>query len=114
MTVVRAGQTNKPIPTTSGAQSVQVLHAILRTFDHFMKTVVYVKAGVYDWSESSTNAANRFIKQAKLEIQKALFDHTGIKWDYPDATGKGGTTTTGNVARELLHKTVNRTLVIEQ
>ena len=28
---------------------------------------------------------------------------TGIKWDYPDSTGKGGTTTNGPVARALLH-----------
>ena len=33
--------------------------------------------------------------------------------DHPDATGKGGMATTGNVAHELLHKTVNRVNIEE-
>ena len=47
--------------------------------------------------------ANLFIKQSKEDIQNALFDQTGIKWDYSDATGKGETTTTGNVGSCLNH-----------
>ena len=31
-----------------------------------------------------------------------------IKWDFPDATGKGGMTTKGNTARELLFNKANR------
>ena len=41
------------------------------------------------------------LQQSALAAKKALQEHlklmTGLK--FPDATGKGGTTTTGNVAR---------------
>ena len=39
---------------------------------------------------------------------------TGIKWDCPDSSGKGGTTTTGNVARQLLHNKDNRRHIINE
>ena len=45
---IRQGVTNKPIATNS-VKSSQVLHALLRSFDHFMKTAVHVKAEVFDW-----------------------------------------------------------------
>ena len=37
-----------------------------------------------------------------------------MRWDLPDSTGKGGTTTTGNVARELLYNSNNRGIIVEQ
>ena len=43
----RQGQTSKPI-LKEEILSVQVLHSLLRCFDHFMKIVTYVKAGVYN------------------------------------------------------------------
>ena len=48
----RAGITQKPIATHQ-VNSLQVLHTLLRTFDHFMQVVVHVKAAVFSWSESS-------------------------------------------------------------
>ena len=42
------------------------------------------------------------------QLQSVILDKTNIKWDIPDSSGKGGTTTTGNVARELLHNKKNR------
>ena len=42
-------------------------------------------------------------EQCKKELQEKIASETGIQWDIPDKTGKGGTTTTGNIARELLH-----------
>ena len=51
----RAGVTAKPIATNS-VLSVQVLlHAILHSFDHFLKTAVHVKAHVFDWTESPSS-----------------------------------------------------------
>ena len=51
----RAGATAKPIATNS-VLSVQVfLHVLLHSFDHFMKTVVHVKAHVFDWTESPSS-----------------------------------------------------------
>ena len=46
---VRGGVTSKPIPSKNhDVKSVQVLHALLHTFDIFMKAAVHVKAGVYN------------------------------------------------------------------
>ena len=47
----RQGITSKPI-LKEEILSVQVLHSLLRCFDHFMKIVTYVKAGVYNWLAS--------------------------------------------------------------
>ena len=55
-----------------------------------MKTVVNMKANVFDWFKSPTSTSSRFMKQAKISIQTEKFKETGIKWDYPDATGNGG------------------------
>ena len=43
----RKGVTSNPIPTNN-VKLVQVLHALLRCFDRFMKTVVQAVAGVFD------------------------------------------------------------------
>ena len=96
----RQGVTTRPI-LKSNVQSVQVLHSLLRCFDHFMKLVVHVKAGVYTWTEEKASYDNPFLKKAKQELQDKI-KLLGIKWDIPDSAGKGGTTTNGNVARSLL------------
>ena len=98
---VRQGVTNKPIATNQ-AFSVQVFHALLRSFDHFMKAVVHVKAGVFDWSEAPSHNS-RFLANTKKDLQEKIAAETGLQWDIPDKTGKGGTTTTGNIARSLLY-----------
>ena len=98
----RAGLTSKPVPTNE-TKSVQVLHALLRCFDHFMKVAVHLRAAVFDWSESPSSINKQFLKKAKLEIQAYIEEFVGEKWDIPDGTGKGGTTTTGNTARRILH-----------
>ena len=50
----RAGLTTKLIATNK-VVSGQVLHSLLRNFDYWMKTVVHVRSGVQDWSESKTS-----------------------------------------------------------
>ena len=45
----RKGLTNEPIPSHE-VTSVQVLHALLRTFDHYMKIAVHLKAEVFEWT----------------------------------------------------------------
>ena len=110
---VRQGVTNRPIASPSQTvHSVQILHGLLRSFDMFMKTAIHVKAGVFDWSEAPSSRNKQFLDAAKLEVQGNIFSATGIKWDYPDKAGKGGTTTTGNVARQLLHH--QREVIISQ
>ena len=67
-----------------------------------------------DWSESKSSIYTCFIKEAKSEIQTQVYEHTGIKLDFPDSTGSGGTTTTGNIARRLLYNAENRNFPIDQ
>ena len=38
----------------------------------------------------------------------------GIQWDFPDLTGKGGTTTTREIARELHYKKCHREIIISE
>ena len=108
----RAGLVSKPIPTNE-TKSVQVLHALLRSFDHFMKVAVHLRAAVFDWSESPTSINQQFLKNAKSDIQSYIEVVIGEKWDVPDGTGKGGTTTTGNTARKILHHRHNRDVVVK-
>ena len=108
---VRQGVTHKPIATNS-VKSSQVLHALLRTFDHFMKIAVHLKAEVFDWSESPLSMNKQFLDDAKSLMKAKIFDKTGRKWDCPDKTGKGGTTTDGNCARHILHH--NREIVVSE
>ena len=110
---IRDGLTTKPIPTNE-TKSVQVLHALLRSFDFIMKVIVHVLAEVYDWTESIGSVNNRFLVRAKGQLQQDVFSFTGQRWDFPDATGKGGTTTTGKTACELLHKKQNRDFIISK
>ena len=98
----RKGLTSKPIPNHE-VISVQVLHALLRTFDHYMKIAVHLKAEVFEWSEADGSRYHHFLVAAKMEIQKKLEDLLGERWDFPDQTGKGGTSTIGNTARRILH-----------
>ena len=98
----RKGLTNKPIPNHE-VISVQVLYALLRTFDHYMKIAVHLKAEVFEWTESDTSRYHQFLVAAKKEIQQKLEEVLGERWDFPDGTGKGGTSTTGNTARRILH-----------
>ena len=94
---VRQGQINKPIPESEGALlTMQVLHGLLRSFDHLMKMVVHIKAGVFEWSEDKTPRNFPFIKQAKEALQTHIYTQIHEKWDQPDSSGKRGTTTNGN------------------
>ena len=107
----RAGQTARAIPMNK-TQPVQVLHALLRSFDFVMKVIVHILAGVYDWSDSKASHNSRFLVAAKEELQQENLSFTTQKWDFPDGTGKGGTTTTGNTACVLLYKEINRDFIV--
>ena len=110
--VSRAGVTQRPIASTD-VTSFQVLHGLLRTFDFVMKLIYHLRAEVLDWKEGASNIYLRFLKEAKSEIQESILTKTGIKLDFPDSSGHGGTTTTGNVARRVLFQENIRKIVLE-
>ena len=97
----RQGQTAKPI-TTNEVKTHQVLHSLLWCFDHYMKFAVHLIAEVLDWTESPTSRSKPFLDAAKKRLQEKNARETNQKWDFPDKTGHGGTTTLGNTARILL------------
>jgi len=58
---------SRPIPTNE-VTSIQVLHTLLRSFDHCMKIVLHLKADVFYWSESPTSIKRHFLVNARKEI----------------------------------------------
>ena len=68
---VRQGQIHKPIPIHD-VKSTQVLNGLLRSFDHFMKALVHIKAGVFDWSEVEGGYNKLFIDRSKEELRESI------------------------------------------
>ena len=75
------GVTIKAI-ATDDVISVQVLHALLRSFGHYMKTVVHIHARVFLWCQSKPSAYNHFLKNVKQEIQSVVTVKTWIPWNF--------------------------------
>ena len=80
-------------------KSIQVLHVLMRSFDHFMGALLRCYAGVFTWKKSKGSYTDEILQSFKERLQEIIVDSTGIQWDRPDPTGKGGTSTTGNIAR---------------
>ena len=100
---VRQGQCHKPIAEHE-VQSTQVLHGLLRTFDHFMNALLRCYAGIDTWGVPNASWQKLILEKHKRLMQDIIENATSIHWDKPDPTGKGGSTTTGNTCRDLLHK----------
>ena len=108
---VRAGVMREPV-IAHEIESTQSLHLLMRSFDFIIKLIIHEIAEIRHWSEEVSMQDAQFVKQAKRNLQDHLKLHTGIKLDFPDATGKGGTTTTGNVARRILWEPKLRELTL--
>ena len=73
----RIGITQKPIADHQ-VLSTQVLHTLLRTFDHFMEVAVHIMAGVFTWSAASWQLV--FLDNAKVTL--CLFNQFYEKNNY--------------------------------
>ncbi|XP_063677373.1 uncharacterized protein LOC134813500 [Bolinopsis microptera] len=109
---VRKGMVRPPT-VEKEVESIQCLHMLLRTIDWVLKLTYHQIACVDHWSESVNMRDLQFIKQAKKQVQEHMLEQTGLKIAFPDSTGNGGTTTTGNVARRLLFDTSTREILLQ-
>ena len=82
---VRCGQTNQPIPDHP-VRPIQVLHCLLRCFDHFMKICLHMIAGILRWSESKFDVSCQFLEAAKKQLQELILTETGERWNFEDGT----------------------------
>ena len=57
--------------------------------------------------------AKERVDVAKRKVQDYIKSKTGMVVDKPDPVGAGGTTTTGNIARNLLFDSVQRKVLVE-
>ena len=76
-----------------------------------MKVVVQLGAGVKKWWEAKHLAASRFFNMQKQKYRESywmLIQSSGIML----TTGQGGSMTTGNVARKLLHDPPDHEMVV--
>ena len=69
------------------------LHGYLRVFSWLMNLVYHLHAGERKWSPTSPKISN-----SRAFVRDFLREKTGMEIDYPES--HGGTSTTGNIARE--------------
>eukprot|EP00731_Ephydatia_muelleri_P028943 Em0020g587a len=106
----RVGLTQSPISTLA-IQTFPILHALLRGLDYCLKIVYKLKAGVTAWIQNSKQKER--VDVAKRKVQEYIKTKTGMTVDKPDPVGAGGTTTTGNIARNLLFDPAKRQVLVE-
>ena len=114
---IRSGLTQEPI-VEEDLSLVSPLHAIMRCEGNVQKLIYHLRSETYIWTESPKKLGEftEIYHKAKTEKHKIIYEETNIKVDIPDATGKGGTTSNGNVCERLLkdHRNVLVSLVPEQ
>ena len=112
---VRKGVTHEPI-TTEDMNSLHPLHNLLRCFGWLFKICYHATAGHLSLSEAKLDVSNKvaraleFLKQAKEEIQARVKEVACITIEKADPTGHGGSSTTGNVAKEMLNTSYRKLL----
>ena len=70
-----------------------------------------LKAGVTAWIQNSKHKER--VDLAKRKVQEYIKTKTGMTVDKPDPVGAGGTTTTGNIARNLLFDPAKSQVLVE-
>ena len=100
---VRGGLTQEPI-IEEDLNMVSPLHCLLCIFRLVLLLIYHLRSETFVWSESEKKLGDSYDRycKAKAEAKEIVFSKTGIKMDMPDATGKGGTTNTGNICERLL------------
>ena len=113
---VRQGVTQEPLVPWEDLATISPLHSLLRFFDFILKIVYHLNAAVFKWSNEERTLGHQFqfLKRAKETVRAELKTKTHLAIDIPDSTGKGGTSTTGNVIHALLGSEANLEVLIQQ
>lgn len=113
---VRQGVTQEPLVPWDDIAILSPLHSLLRFFDFLLKIVYHLNAVVFNWSNEEKTLGNqfRFLKKSKETVRAQLKEHTHLAIDIPDSTGKGGTSTTGNVIHAMLGSEANLAVLVNQ
>ena len=115
----RQGICGEPL-TLRETLSFTVTHKWMHVLHHIVKVITHLQVGYFNWVEVKDIQVS--IKLAKSMVQEALKpgkfpggskeDNLGVAYEYPDAKGYGGTTTTAETARKVLKsKTLRDRLV---
>ena len=113
---VRMGVTREPIVAFEDVAMISPLHCNFRFFDTLMKIIYHLNAGIFVWSDDKNVLGSGYesLKISKGNIRKTLKEQTHLAVDMPDATGKGGTSTTGNVIHSMLSREKNLSVLVSQ
>ena len=96
---IRMGVTREPNISFDDIAMLSPLHSTFRFFDFLLKIIYHLNAGIFMWSDDKKVLGSCYesLKNSKDNIRKEIKEKTNAAVDMPDATGKGGTSTTGNV-----------------
>ena len=83
---------------------ISPLHSLLRCFGFILKLIYHLRSQTFYWTESEKKLGDSYeiYCKAKIEAREIVYSQSGIKMDILDATGKDGTTNTGNICERLL------------
>ena len=98
------GVTKEPMIEFEDIAMLSPLHSTLRFFDFLLKIIYHLHAKLFIWSDDKRVLSDRYeaLKYSKDTVRNYIKEHTNVAVDVPDATGRGGTSTTGNVVHTLL------------
>ena len=101
---MRLGVTRELIIELEDIASISPLHAECMIFDTLLKLIYHLNAQIFNRSEEKTVLGDDYKKlQARKNTVRAIIkEKTRITVDIPDTTGKGSTSTIGNVVHSLL------------
>ena len=103
----RKGVCMKPITRYEMFSNITVLHSYLNSLSFFQRILYCINSGVLKMGSrftkiKCTRTERELLAKAKKRIQeKAKHGPLSMKFDMPDASGHGGTSDTGNVARKF-------------
>ena len=92
--------TNEPL-VTEDLNFVSPLHVFLRSWDIVFKLIVRLRVPFFSWEDSKFSRMKPMIERERQECINVINAQSGDKVEIPDPTGHGGTSTIGQVIKQL-------------